>query len=100
MKGLVLTADWRPKEGYEVAAADERERRARLGNMVWHNPRMAVADRPDPVLAGEHDVLVRTRACGICASDIHMFQPTADSYLDHPYQASLPVAIGHEYSGE
>jgi threonine dehydrogenase-like Zn-dependent dehydrogenase len=100
MKGLVLTADWTPKAGYAVAPDDAREHRARLGNMVWKNPVMAVAERPDPVLAGAHDVLIHPRACGICGSDVHLFQPTADGYLDHPYQARLPIAIGHEFAGE
>src|SRR3954452_15581854 len=100
MKGLVLTADWRPKDGYAVTPAEEHAQRARLGNQVWYGPTVAVGDRPDPVLGGEHDVLIRNRACGLCGADIHMFVPDADGYLDHPYQAQLPLAIGHEFAGE
>ncbi|WP_166459318.1 scyllo-inosose 3-dehydrogenase [Amycolatopsis pithecellobii] len=100
MKGLVLTADWKPKAGYEVTAAEERSRRARRGNMVWHNPTMAVAERPDPVPSSEYDVLIRDRVCGICGSDVHMFVPDEHGYLNHPAQSRMPIAIGHEYSGE
>jgi 2-desacetyl-2-hydroxyethyl bacteriochlorophyllide A dehydrogenase len=39
------------------------------------------------------DVLIRVRACAICGSDLHIFKGK------HP-SAPLPVAIGHELSGE
>jgi threonine dehydrogenase-like Zn-dependent dehydrogenase len=100
MKGLVLTAEWKPKDGYKATDAEERSGHARLGSMVWHNPTVAVGERPDPVLSGPHDVLIRNRACGVCGSDIHLFVPDKDNYLDFPAPATLPIAIGHEHSGE
>jgi threonine dehydrogenase-like Zn-dependent dehydrogenase len=100
MKGLVLTAEWQPKDGYEVTPAEEQSRKARLGNMVWKNPTVAVGERPDPTVAGDHDVVVRNRVCGVCGSDVHLFTPTADGYLNLPYFARLPIAMGHEYAGE
>ena len=100
MKGLVLTADWKPKAGYEVTAAETRARRARDGSKVWHNPVLTVGERPDPVLTGPHDVLIRNRACGICGSDVHMVVPDYDGYFGLPDKARLPIAIGHEYAGE
>lgn len=99
MRGLVLTAEWKPKDGYHTTDIEERTRRARHGNQVWFNPRITLADRPDPVLAGEHDVLIDNRVCGICGSDVHMFIPDEHGYLNHPAQARAPIAIGHEYSG-
>ena len=99
MKGLVLSADWKPKPGYAVTPAQEEARLAQ-GNMVWHNPRFAVAERPDPVISHDHEVLIRNRACGVCGSDIHMFVPDQDGYLNLPAGVRLPIAIGHEYSGE
>ena len=42
---------------------------------------------------GDHDVLLRVKACAICGGDLHIFKGK------HPL-ASLPVAIGHELSGE
>jgi len=100
MKGLVLKADWRPKPGYTPTPAETQARRARDGSKVWHNPVLAVGDRPDPVLAGEHDVLIRNRVCGICGSDVHMVIPGRDGYFALPDKARLPIAIGHEYAGE
>jgi threonine dehydrogenase-like Zn-dependent dehydrogenase len=100
MKGLVLTAEWQPKDGYEVTPAEERSRRVRLGNMVWKNPTIAVGDRPDPTIESPHDVIIRNRACGICGTDIHLFVPDDDGYLNLPYISRVPIAIGHEYAGE
>ena len=99
MKALVLTGDWQPKAGFEVTPAQEEARLAQ-GNMVWRNPTMSVGERPDPAISHENEVLIRNSACGICGSDIHMFVPDEDGYLDMPAKAHLPVAIGHEYSGE
>jgi len=42
---------------------------------------------------GTHDVLLRVKACSICGGDLHLFKGK------HPL-ASLPMAIGHEISGE
>lgn len=100
MKGLVLSAEWAPKDGYAVTPEEERSRRARLGNMVWKNPVIAVGERPDPVLSSDHDVIVRNRACGVCGSDVHLFTPTPDGYLNLPYFARAPIALGHEFAGE
>jgi threonine dehydrogenase-like Zn-dependent dehydrogenase len=100
MRGLVLTADWKPKAGYVVTREEERARRARDGSKVWHNPKLAVADRPDAAIAGAHDVLIRNRVCGICGSDVHMVVPGEDGYFGLPDKAHLPIAIGHEYAGE
>jgi threonine dehydrogenase-like Zn-dependent dehydrogenase len=58
---------------------------------------------PDPV-PGPGEVLVRTLACGICASDLH--------YMDHPeagvdddsgwttYDQDVDIVMGHEYCAE
>jgi len=100
MKGLVLTAEWKPRDGYAVTASEERTRRARHGNQVWFNPRITLSDRPDPIMTDDHSVLIRNRVCGICGSDVHMFLPDDLGYLNHPAQSRAPIAIGHEYSGE
>lgn len=100
MKGLVISADWKPKDGYRVTPEEERSGLVLRGDQVLHNPTLAIADRPDPVLASEHDVIVRDVACGICGSDVHLAQPRADGYLNHPAPFRVPIAIGHEYAGE
>jgi 2-desacetyl-2-hydroxyethyl bacteriochlorophyllide A dehydrogenase len=42
---------------------------------------------------GANDVLLRVKACSICGGDLHLYKGK------HPL-ASLPMAIGHEISGE
>lgn len=42
---------------------------------------------------GPRDVLVRVKAASICGGDLHIFKG------QHPF-AALPVAVGHEISGE
>jgi threonine dehydrogenase-like Zn-dependent dehydrogenase len=65
--------------------------------------RIQVRNVADPT-PGPGEVLVRTRACGICASDIH--------FMDHPegdldddsgmscYDAERDIVMGHEFCAE
>ncbi len=56
---------------------------------------LRVEEVPVPEI-GADEVLVRVRACGICASDIH--------YVEHGhigrYVVSAPMILGHEAAGE
>ncbi len=67
---------------------------------------LVVAEVPDPV-AGPGEVLVRTLACGICGSDLHMLQrvqrvlageeePDTVFAFDH----GADVVMGHEFCAE
>ncbi len=49
------------------------------------------ADVPVPTI-GDDDVLVRSRACGICGTDVHIF--------DGDFFPSFPLVPGHELAGE
>jgi hypothetical protein len=100
VKGLVIEADWEPRPDYPLAPGELERRRARVGSAVWRNPRWSVADRPDPCVLRDDDVLVRNRACGICGSDVHMYETDDDGYVLLPYRMRFPVAIGHEFAGE
>lgn len=100
MKALVISADWKPKEGYRVTAAEQRSGIAQAGNQLLHAPRLAVEERPAPILTDPHEVIVRVDACGICGSDIHLLEPDTDGYLNMPGPFRTPIAIGHEYAGE
>jgi D-arabinose 1-dehydrogenase-like Zn-dependent alcohol dehydrogenase len=53
--------------------------------------RLDEVDTPEP---GPGEVLVRVRACGVCASDLHVVQGTT------PHGGALPQILGHEPSGE
>jgi len=47
-------------------------------------------DVPEPSI-GEDEVLIDVKACGICGTDLHIFQ---DEFPSYP-----PVVLGHEFSG-
>ncbi|NOG72000.1 zinc-binding dehydrogenase [Roseicella sp. DB1501] len=65
-----------------------------------------VGSIPDPVLA-EGQVLVRTRACGICGSDLHAATQT-DAFVDVARRSGgrfamsrdRDIVFGHEFVGE
>ena len=43
---------------------------------------------------GEHEVLVKNKACGICGTDIHIYHGEPGSA-----EVTPPVVLGHEFSG-
>ena len=51
--------------------------------------RFAVVDEPMPAIAPD-EVLVRVAACGVCSSDLHVWEEDAGGY---------PRRLGHEVSG-
>ncbi len=53
--------------------------------------RLQVREVPEPV-AGDADVLVRVRACGICGSDVHGFDGSSGRRVP-------PAVMGHEAAG-
>ena len=53
--------------------------------------KMVYKDVPEPV-AGDNDVLVKVRACGICGSDIHGYDGSTGRRVP-------PLIMGHEASG-
>ena len=55
--------------------------------------RVAVLDRPDPVPAGDDDVVLRIRRVGVCGTDLHIVAGK------HPY-LEYPRVLGHELAGE
>jgi propanol-preferring alcohol dehydrogenase len=52
---------------------------------------LRVAELPIPK-PGPHQVLIKVAACGVCRTDLHVF----DGELDHP---KLPLVLGHEIVG-
>lgn len=54
--------------------------------------RVEFKNRPLPTL-GDDDVLIKVKACSICGGDLHLYKGK------HPF-VKLPMAIGHEISGE
>jgi D-arabinose 1-dehydrogenase-like Zn-dependent alcohol dehydrogenase len=52
---------------------------------------LAIEDRPIPRI-GPHEVLIQTKACGICGTDLHILD-------GHGYVPQLPHILGHEPAG-
>jgi threonine dehydrogenase-like Zn-dependent dehydrogenase len=71
---------------------------------ILREGKIRVCDMPMPQ-PGEGQILVRSLACGICASDIHfMDDPVAASAADPGglwnYQPGADIVMGHEYCAE
>ena len=74
--------------------------------VLMQRGRLWVEDVPDPV-PRDGEVLVRTRACGICGSDLHAAQHT-ESFVETSRESGGafklttydPVVLGHEFCAE
>ena len=100
MKGLMLRAEWKPKEGYQLTDAEKKRKLSYRGNMVWKNPTWSVESGipvPEP---GPKEVLIKVAACGVCGSDVHMLKKSDDGYIFFAGECGFPVIIGHEFSGK
>ena len=53
--------------------------------------KLTIREVPDPKI-GPKDVLVRSRACGVCGTDVHIW--------DGEFFPTFPLIPGHEWSGE
>ena len=99
MKGLLLSATWAPRPGYPLSAWEKQTGKAITGSSVWRHPELRVADVPEPEI-GPDDVLLKVKACGVCGSDLHMYETTDDGYIFYPGLTKFPVVLGHEFSGQ
>lgn len=99
MLAAVLYGEWAPRPGYKLTPEEERTRKAKHGSRVWRNPTLKLEEieKPKP---GPRQVVIRVKACGICGSDIHMYEKDEEGYMLYPGMVRLPVVIGHELSGE
>jgi len=99
MRAAVIGAEWQPRSGYQASLREHDRREARAGSQVWRYPALRVEEIPVPH-PGPDDVIVRTRACGVCGSDRHMAQADGDGYMRYPGYTRLPVVLGHEFAGD
>jgi len=99
MLAATLHAKWNPKPEYKPTPKDVPEKLTYLGGMVWRNPKLKIERKPVPKIE-QDEVLIGVRACGICGSDIHMYESTPDGYIKYPGLTAFPVTLGHEFSGE
>ncbi len=98
MTGLILEADWEPREGYVVSEFEKKTGKAVTGNSVWRNPRLSVKEAKIPEIKPD-EVLIKIKACGVCGSDVHFYQTDDDNYMLYPGLTKFPAIIGHEFSG-
>ncbi|MEI8190984.1 MAG: scyllo-inosose 3-dehydrogenase, partial [candidate division NC10 bacterium] len=97
-KALVLEAKWDPKPGYVVSEFEKQTGKAVTGNSVYKAPSLTLKEVPVPTI-GPKEVLLKIKACGVCGSDIHMYETDAQGYVMYPGLMKLPCATGHEFSG-
>jgi scyllo-inosose 3-dehydrogenase len=71
--------------------------RSHNASATWKNPRLSLENLPTPTPMGD-DLLIKVAYCGLCGSDYHLAE-TGKGPLSYPGLASLPVTIGHEFSG-
>jgi hypothetical protein len=99
MKGLVLSAKWEPREGYELSDFEKETGKAITGSSIWRHPKLEIEEVEDPK-PGPDEVLIKVKACGICGSDIHFYETDEEDYILYPGLTKFPTIIGHEFSGE
>ncbi|NOZ60148.1 MAG: zinc-dependent alcohol dehydrogenase family protein [Calditrichaeota bacterium] len=67
----------------------------RMKAAVFYGPGdVRIEDKPVRKI-GSDEVLIKVRACGVCGTDVHIFEGAAGSA-----KVSPPVVLGHEFSGE
>ncbi|HEX4009310.1 MAG TPA: scyllo-inosose 3-dehydrogenase [Solirubrobacteraceae bacterium] len=100
MKAVVLNAEWAPKDGVRVDPHNQARRWAVNANLVYRNPSASLETVDDPGEPGPRELVMKVGACGICGSDVHMFETDSDGYMLLPYHLRAPVVTGHEFAGE
>ncbi|HLH69974.1 MAG TPA: alcohol dehydrogenase catalytic domain-containing protein [Candidatus Dormibacteraeota bacterium] len=95
MRAMLLEGEWAPREGFTPTSARQV---APNGNLAWRHPRFSIVDVAEPKIQAD-EVLIRVLACGICGSDVHMYERDADGYMVYPGLVAAPVVTGHEFSG-
>jgi len=70
---------------------------------LWHGrDDVRIGEVPEPT-AGENEVKIRVKWCGICGSDLHEYRagPMIIPQKPHPLTGrTSPIILGHEFSGD
>ncbi len=99
MKGLVLSAKWEPREGYQLSEFEKTTGKAITGNAIWRYPELKVQEVETPTIKSDQ-VLIQIKACGVCGSDMHFYETDDQDYILYPGLTKFPTILGHEFSGE
>jgi threonine dehydrogenase-like Zn-dependent dehydrogenase len=101
MKAIRVNADWAPREGYRLSEFEKQGERAINGNQIWRNPKWEfISDHPFPEISAPDEILLKIKACGMCGSDVHMYETDDEGYILLAYHAKFSCILGHEFSGE
>lgn len=98
MKSVRLYAKWDPRPDFKLGLKDIDGKLTYLGSRVWREPEVKEEEMEVPKIK-DTEVLVKVKACGICGSDIHMYQTDDDGYIFYPGLTAFPATLGHEFSG-
>ncbi len=100
MQAVQIRGEWSPRPDAELTPAEIDGGWAYDATRAWRHPVWELVELPVPEIRDPHDVLVRSRAVGVCGSDAHLYETDDDGYVLLPYRVRLPVVPGHELAGE
>ncbi len=98
MKAVVATGQWRPRKGYRPTKEESTLKRALVGSRCWRDTLFEMREVAVPEIEDD-EVLVRVKSCGICGSDVHLYEKDKNGYILFSGLTRLPCIIGHEFSG-
>lgn len=99
MKAFIANADWAPRGGYKPTVREQATKWAVSGSLLYKNPKLLMVDRDVPTPAPD-ELLLRVRYCGICGSDVHVYETDKEGYVIFSGPTKLPCVLGHEYTAE
>jgi threonine dehydrogenase-like Zn-dependent dehydrogenase len=99
MRAIVVDAEWAPRAEAVVDPADAARKWAVNASQVYRSPQIEMTTVTDPTGPGPGELIVQVGACGICGSDVHMYETDALGYMLLPYHMRCPVVGGHEFAG-
>jgi len=100
MKGVLVEAEWAPRENYPLSGYEKENHIAYRGNMVWKNSSLNVVnDLPMPEISPSQ-VLIEISACGICGTDRNIIIKDQDGYINFSSQCKFPQVLGHQIVGK
>lgn len=99
MKALQVSAEWKPREGYQPTEREKRDKRAIMGSDLFCHPKLELVEKPIPV-PKDDEVLMKVGGAAVCGSDTMFLGADENDYTYYCGHCKLPVVIGHEFSGE
>lgn len=66
-----------------------------MNSLVYYDIKQMGIEKREIPQPSSHEVLVRVKACGICGTDVHIFNGMPGSA-----EVSPPIVLGHEFAGE